>query len=488
MSTSTPSETITSYDSLYIDGQWRTPSRSARITVISPNTEQVIGEVPDGGEADIDAAVSAARRAFDDPRVWSGIDPAERGAYLHRFATEIEKRSGEFAALVSSQNGMPIAVAGQLEAVYPSTLLHYYADLISSQHEDVRDGMFGGKVEVQRSPIGVVGAIVPWNFPQTLAAFKYAPALAAGCTLVIKPSPETVLDAFLLAEAAEAAGLPPGVINIVPGGREVGAHLVSHPDVDKIGFTGSTGAGMSIAETCGRLLRPVTLELGGKSATIVLDDAELDLAAIGNDLFVATLANNGQTCFLGTRVLAPRSRYAEVVDVLTAFAGSMTIGNSLAADTQIGPMASERHRDRVEGYIAKGRSEGGRVTVGGGRPTEQDRGWFLEPTVFADVDNTATISREEIFGPVLSVIAYDGDDDAVAIANDSDYGLGGTVWSADPERALGVARRVQTGTIGLGRYIPDPAAPFGGVKHSGMGRELGPEGLAAYQNLKSIYR
>ncbi|WP_207839704.1 aldehyde dehydrogenase [Williamsia soli] len=488
MSISTPSATVTNYDKLYIGGEWRSPSGSARITVISPNTGELIGEVPDGAEGDIDAAVGAARRAFDDPRGWSGIAPAERAGHLERFATEIEKRKDEFAERVSSQNGMPIGVANQLEAVYPSTLLRYYAGLIGEQKEEVRDGMFGGKVEVQRSPIGVVGAIVPWNFPQTLASFKYAPALAAGCTLVIKPSPETVLDAFLLAEAADAAGIPPGVINIVPGGREIGAHLVSHPNVDKIGFTGSTAAGKSIAETCGRLLRPVTLELGGKSATIVLDDAELDLAAIGNDLFVATLANNGQTCFLGTRVLAPKSRYAEVVDVLTAFAGSMTIGNSLAADTQIGPMATERQRDRVEGYIAKGRSDGGRVTTGGGRPSDQDRGWFVQPTVFADVDNTATISREEIFGPVLSVISYDGDDEAIAIANDSDFGLGGTVWSADPERALGVARRVQTGTIGLGRYIPDPAAPFGGVKHSGMGRELGPEGLAAYQNLKSIYR
>jgi aldehyde dehydrogenase (NAD+) len=383
---------------------------------------------------------------------------------------------------------MPISLAGQMEAVFPSVLLRYYADMIASQPDDVREGMLGGTVEVRREPIGVVGAIVPWNFPQSLTAFKYAPALAAGCTLVIKPSPETVLDAFLLAEAAEAAGLPAGVLNIVPAGREVGAYLVSHPCVDKVAFTGSTVAGRSIAEACGRLLRPVTLELGGKSATIVLDDAELDLEKIGNDLFVATFANNGQTCFLGTRVLAPRSRYGEVVEILTSFADSMAVGSSLDVRTQVGPLATAGHRDRVEGYIAKGRAEGGRITTGGGRPADQDRGWFVQPTVFADVNNTATISREEIFGPVLSVIGYDNDDDAVAIANDSDYGLGGTVWSADPPRALSVARRVRTGTIGLGRYMPDPVAPFGGIKHSGMGRELGPEGLAAYQNLKSIYR
>ena len=388
--------------------------------MISPNTAEMIGDVPEGVPADIDTAVTAARRAFDDPRGWSTLAPTERAAHMHRFADEIDRRKDEFATLVSSQNGMPISLAGQMEAVFPSVLLRYYADMAASQPDDVREGMIGGTVEVRREPIGVVGAIVPWNFPQTLTAFKYAPALAAGCTLVIKPSPETVLDAFLLAEAAEAAGLPAGVLNIVPAGREVGAHLVSHPGVDKVAFTGSTGAGRSIAQTCGRLLRPVTLELGGKSATIVLDDADLDLEKIGDDLFVATFTNNGQTCFLGTRVLAPRSRYGEIVDTLTAFADSMAVGSSLDAGTQVGPMATAVHRDRVEGYIAKGRDEGGRITTGGGRPADQDRGWFVQPTVFADVDNTATISREEIFGPVLSVIGYDNDDDAVAIANDSE--------------------------------------------------------------------
>lgn len=482
-----PDEGI-SHDLLFIGGRWSEPNGDARIEVVSPNTGSTIGSVPDATPADVDTAVAAARAAFDDPSVWSGRPAAERAAHLRRFADEIDARKDVLAGLVSAQNGMPISVAGQLEAVYPSTLLRYYADLIEQQREDVRDGMFGGVVEVSREPIGVVGAIVPWNFPQTLAAFKFAPALAAGCTVVIKPSPETVLDSFVLAEAAQAAGLPAGVINFVPGGREVGSHLVSHPGVDKIAFTGSTPAGIAIAEACGRLLRPVTLELGGKSATIVLDDADLDLAAIGNDLFVATLANNGQTCFLGTRVLAPRSRYGEVVDTLTAFAESMTIGDSLDPVTQIGPLATANHRARVESFIEKGRHSGGKITTGGARPADHPDGWFVQPTVFADVDNQAAISREEIFGPVLSIIGYDDDADAVAIANDSDFGLGGTVWSTDPERARSVARRVQTGTIGINRYIPDPIAPFGGVKQSGIGRELGPEGLAAYQNLKSIYR
>ncbi|MEU9872852.1 aldehyde dehydrogenase [Actinomadura sp. NPDC048021] len=475
---------IKRYDSLPIGGDWVAPTTRMTIRVVSPNTEEPIGEVPAAGPADADAAVAAARAAFP---AWRDLNPAERAATLRRFADLIEARKDRFAELVSSQNGMPVAVASQLEALYPALLLRYYADLAEAQREENRPGILGGSIKVLREPVGVVAAIVPWNFPQTLGFMKIAPALAAGCTVVVKPSPETVLDAFLLARTAIDAGLPPGVLTIVPGGRDLGAHLVAHPGVDKVAFTGSTAAGREIAQTCGRLLRPVTLELGGKSAAIVLDDADLDLGTIGADLFVATLANNGQTCFLGTRVLAPRHRYTEVVDVFTEFARSMSVGDSLDPGTQIGPMATARQRDRVESFIAKGRAEGGRVTTGGGRPADHDRGWFVDPTVFADVDNDAAISREEIFGPVLTVIPYRDDEDAVRIANDSDYGLGGTVWSTDTDRALRLARRVRTGTIGINRYMPDPAAPFGGVKASGIGRELGPEGMAGYQQLKSVY-
>ncbi|UAL29738.1 aldehyde dehydrogenase [Nocardioides rotundus] len=475
------------YDTLFIGGTWVAPSSSRRISPIDPSTEEVVGSVPEGQEADIDAAVAAARRAFDDPSGWSAWEPERRAVGMNRLADEIDARADGFVQRVSSQNGMPVAVARQLEAGYPSAVLRYYSGLAArGGFTEVRPGFFGGEIEVSRKPLGVVGAVVPWNFPQALTMFKLAPALAAGCTLVIKPSPETVLDAFLLAEAVEAAGLPPGVVNVVPAGREVGAYLVAHPDVDKIGFTGSTAAGRAIAETCGRLLRPVTLELGGKSAAIVLEDAELDLAQIGEGLFTSTLLNNGQTCFLGTRVLAPRSRYDEVVDAFTAFAAGLQVGAASDPGTQIGPMATGLQRDRVESYIAKGRAEQGRVTTGGGRP-DLDRGFFVEPTVFAGLDNNATMAQEEIFGPVLTVIAYDGLDDAVRIANDSDFGLGGTVWTSDPARGAEVARRVQTGTIGVNRYIPDPAAPFGGVKSSGLGRELGPEGLAAYQQLQSVY-
>jgi acyl-CoA reductase-like NAD-dependent aldehyde dehydrogenase len=273
------------------------------------------------------------------------------------------------------------------------------------------------------------------------------------------------------------------VINIVPAGREVGAYLVEHPGVDKIAFTGSTAAGRKIAERCGALLRPVTLELGGKSAAIVLDDA--DIAANVQNLFSATLLNNGQTCFLGTRVLAPKSRYDEVVEIFGGLAGALKVGDAMDPTTQIGPMVSKRQQERVEGYIAKGKAEGARVVTG--EAPAQERGWFVTPTVFADVENSHTIAKEEIFGPVLSVIPYDSDDEAVAIANDSEYGLGGSVWTADKERGEAVARRVQTGSIGINHYMIDPAAPFGGVKASGLGRELGPEGLEAYLATQSIY-
>ncbi|WP_375498426.1 aldehyde dehydrogenase [uncultured Jatrophihabitans sp.] len=476
------------YDKLFIGGQWVAPESSARIQVTSASTGEPIGSVPEAQEADIDTAVAAARRAFEDPSGWSQWEPARRGAAIESLANEFEKRAEEFGRRVSLQNGMPISIATQLEGGFPTIVMRYFAELLkTASFEEERPHLLGGTTTVRREPIGVVGAVAPWNYPQTLAAFKHAPAMAAGCTIVLKPSPETVLDAMLFAEALEASDVPAGVINIVPGGREVGAYLVSHRDIDKVAFTGSTAAGRQIAETCGRLLRPVTLELGGKSAAVVLDDAELDLAKIGEDLFAATLMNNGQTCYLGTRVLAPASRYDEVVDMLQAFASSLTVGDALDPATQIGPMASSTHRDRVEGYIAKGLGDGATLVTGGGRPKDLDAGWFVEPTIFSEVDNHSTIAQEEIFGPVLSVIRYTDTDDAVRIANDSDYGLGGTVWTSDPERGKSVARRIHTGTIGINRYLVDPGAPFGGIKASGIGRELGPDALHAYQAVKTIY-
>lgn len=474
---------------LFIGGVWRRPASERRIVVRSATTEEVVGSVPEATEADVDLAVAAARRAFRDPQGWATWDPSDRAAVLERIADEVDARAEATVRVISQQNGMPITIARALEATYPSATLRFYADLIRDQAvEEERPALFVKSTTVRRSPIGVVAGIVPWNVPQSLTMTKLAPALAAGNTIVLKPSPETVLDAFLLADAIVAAGVPEGVVSIVPGGRELGAYLVSHPDIDKVAFTGSTAGGKAVAAACAGLLRPVSLELGGKSAAIILDDADLDLEKIGQSFFTATLANNGQVCFLGTRVLAPRSRYDEVVDVLAALMQHSPLGDPLEDATLFGPMASRAQRDKVSNYIEIGQAEGARTVVGGtGHPDGWDRGHFVRPTLFADVDNSARISQEEIFGPVLTVIGYSDDADAVRMANDSQYGLGGSIWSSDPERALDVARAVETGTIGINGYIPELSAPFGGVKQSGYGKEFGAEGLAAYQQVKSIY-
>jgi acyl-CoA reductase-like NAD-dependent aldehyde dehydrogenase len=476
------------HDKLFVGGEWVSPSSSRTIEVRNASTGEVAGSVPEGAEADIDLAVAAARRAFADPGGWSAWSPSERAAALERLAAELESRAPEIGRLVSTQNGMPIALSPLIEGLTPVGTLRYVASLLATSTDEEETARFlGGDLVIRHEPIGVIAGIVPWNYPQTLSSFKYAPALAAGNSIVLKPSPETVLDSYVFADAVIAAGLPAGVVNVVPGGRELGAYLVQHRDIDKVAFTGSTAAGRQIAEVCGRLLRPVSLELGGKSAAIILDDANLDLAEIGQNLFSATLVNNGQTCYAGTRILAPRSRYAEVVDVFAAFASSLPVGDALDPATLIGPLVAERQRDRVEGYIAKGISDGARLVTGGGRPKGLDRGWFVEPTIFADVDNKSTIAQEEIFGPVLSIIEYTDEDDAVRLANESDYGLGGSVWTSDLGRARSVIRRVRTGTMGINNYLPDPAGPWGGVKSSGLGRELGPGAIAAYQNLKTVY-
>jgi aldehyde dehydrogenase (NAD+) len=478
-------ETITKTH-LYIGGEWVDPATDRVISPVSPSTEQPLGQVPEAVEKDIDRAVAAARAAFDDPQGWASWDVSRRAEVMERFADELEKRGAEIAGLVSSQNGMPISMAQAVEGGFPAVALRYYAGLIREQGiEEQRAGVFGRPTRVRHEPVGVVAAIVPWNFPQALAFVKIAPALAAGCTMVIKPSPETVLDGYAMIEAAHAAGVPAGVLNIVPAGREVGAYLVGHPGVDKVGFTGSTEAGRSIGATCGQLLRPVTLELGGKSAAILLDDA--DLPSLAAEFVDATLQNNGQTCYVCTRIFAPRSRYSQFVDQITDIVDSLTVGDAMDPATQVGPLVSERQRARVESYIERGVAEGGRITTGGKRPAHLDRGFFIEPTVFADVTNDSTIAREEIFGPVLAVIPYDTIDEAIAMANDSDFGLGGSVWGQDTERALDVARRIHTGGVGINFYSHDIGSPFGGVKASGLGREQGPEGLAAYQNLKTIY-
>ena len=471
-------------DSFFIGNQWVQPTTSKRFEIVGASTSEVIASVPEGAEADIDAAVAAARDAFDNSG-WAASTPAERAAVMQRFIAAIARRGPELAAAVSMQNGMPIALSRMLEGEFSVGVLAYYAGLAEAMTlVDVRPSQMGKETLVERSGIGVVAAIVPWNFPVTLALSKIAPAMAAGCTMVIKPSPGTVLDSYILAEAALEAGVPAGVLNWVAADRAVGAYLVSHPGIDKVAFTGSTAAGRIIARTCGEMLRPVTLELGGKSAAIVLDDA--DIGAFLQGIPMASMLNNGQACYNGTRILAPASRYGEIVDAVAGMVSSLTVGDAMDPATHVGPMASAAHRDRVEGYIAKGRGEA-RLVAGGGRPRGLNHGWFVEPTVFADVDNGAVIAQEEIFGPVLSVISYTDDADAIRIANDSAFGLGGSVWSSDSARATEVARRVASGTVGVNGYMPSLGSPFGGIKASGLGREFGPEAIGAYQQLKSIY-
>lgn len=466
---------------LFIDGEFR-PASSAE-PVFEAATERLLGQGPSAGEADIDHAVAASGKALHD---WRNTPATERARLLERMADALEARAEHTSELCSREMGAPIAFSRNGNGLLPAAALRYYATLIQKVDiEEVRPSASGHTI-VRREPVGVVSAIVPWNVPQVLAAVKLAPALAAGCTVVLKPAPETALDARAFGEAAAEVGLPPGVLNVVAGGDDVGAYLVSHPGVDKVAFTGSTEVGRLIAETCGRLMRPVTLELGGKSAAIILDDADLNATLHG--LRSWSFGNNGQICVANSRVLAPVSRYSEVVDALGEMANSLVIGDPLDPGVDIGPLVSARQRDRVLDYIETGKAEGATVVAGGGVPAGWSTGWYVAPTVFADVHNSARIAREEIFGPVVTVIPYRSDDEAVAIANDSDFGLAGTVWSRDEARATEIARAVRTGTIGINHYALDLDAPFGGVKASGIGREFGPEGLATYQTVKSMPR
>jgi betaine-aldehyde dehydrogenase len=392
----------------------------------------------------------------------------------------------DIAEIITLEMGSPISFSTMAQVLAPSMIFSYYADLASTfAFDEVRTGLLHPQVLVTKEPVGVVGAIAPWNVPLFIAAAKLAPSLVAGCTVVYKPAPETPFDAFRLAEIFTEAGLPKGVLSVIPAGREVSEHLVKHPGVDKISFTGSGVGGKRIGGLCGERLKRCTLELGGKSAAIILDDADLSTAI--PTLLPNAIMNNGQACISQTRILAPRARYDEVVDALVASVAGLPVGDPLDPETAVGPVVAERQRARIEGYFDSGREEGATVALGGGRPAGLDKGWFVEPTVFSNVDNKMKIAQEEIFGPVLVVIPYDGDEQAVEIANDSNYGLSGSVWTADNDRGLGIARQVRTGTYMLNGGTPiDFATPFGGYKESGVGREFGPEGLESFLEKKSI--
>ncbi len=473
-----------SYDRLFIGGEWVEPSSSSVIDVVSPTTEELVGRVPEAQNADIDRAVAAAREAFDHGP-WPRMTPVERAEILTRLANTIRENTDDLTTLIANETGSPVSWGALAQVFAPTMILDYYAGLGSTYpFETMKDGLLG-PVIISKEPVGVVAAITPWNVPLFLACAKLAPALLSGSTVVFKPAPETPLDANLLAEMLTDAGLPKGVLSVVPAGREVGDHLVRHADIDKVSFTGSTAAGRKIAAACGENLTRFSLELGGKSAAVLLDD--VNLADALPLMMPNAIMNNGEACISLTRILTPRDRYAEVTEALVEQVKALKVGDALDPATDVGPLIAERQRERVEGYIRIGQEEGAKVAVGGGRPEAFDKGWFVEPTVFVDVDNSMRIAQEEIFGPVLSVIPYDGDEEAVRIANDSDYGLCGAVFTSDAERGLAVAKGVRTGTYMVNSNVPiDFSSPFGGFKSSGIGREFGEDGLELFLETKAI--
>ena len=471
---------------MFIGGAWSAPSTAAVIDVISPHSEMVIARVAAAAPQDVNRAVAAARAAFDDGP-WPRLDPSERIDAIRRLAKLYNESRSEMAELITAEIGAPIGFAKLAHVRIPWTMMNAFCDLAADYPwQEARPGLYGNDIRIRKEPAGVIAAVVPWNMPQFLIVAKLIPALLAGCCVVVKPAQESPLDALLLADLIDEAGLPPGVVSVVPGGREVGEQLVAHPCVDKVSFTGSTAAGRQVATACAADLRRVSLELGGKSAAIVLDDA--DPTAVAASVRAASLGNSGQICNALTRILVPATRSGEFVEALASEMRSLAVGDPADPATDIGPLVAQRQQARVRQYIESGQNEGARVVVGGtAMPDGIERGWYVRPTLFADADNAMRIAREEIFGPVLTVIPYRDEDDALRIANDSDYGLAGSVFTADLDRGFAIASRVRTGTFGVNQgYIMDPLAPFGGVKGSGYGRELGREGLEGFLDTKSI--
>ncbi|MBC2651178.1 aldehyde dehydrogenase [Novosphingobium flavum] len=469
-------------DKVWIGGEWRQPHSGRMIDIVSPDTETVVALVAEADEVDMDAAVAAARDAFDHG-AWARSAAAERVEVLSRMSAHLHARAGEVAAAWSAQIG---ALAGTAAGITHGSNLSFDGIVaMAAQFEFVeRRASIGAPVGlIAHEPVGVVAAIAPWNVPYGIMLSKVAYALAAGCTVVMKPSPETPLEAYIIAEAAEAAGVPPGVVNLVCGHREASDHLVCNHGVDKVSFTGSTVAGQRIGAVCGERIARCTLELGGKSAAIVRDDFPTAAAA---GLLAGTITMmSGQICAMLSRVIVPRHRHDELASAIAAEMAKVVIGHSNDPASQLGPVAMKRQLERIEGYIAEGRATAD-LLQGGNRPSHLNRGYFIEPTLFANVDNSSRIAQEEIFGPVLSLIPCDDEEDAIRIANESRFGLSGSVLTHDPDAAYRIARRVRTGGIGQNGLRMDFGLPFGGFKQSGIGREGGIEGLKGFLEAKTI--
>jgi aldehyde dehydrogenase (NAD+) len=466
-------------DRIFIGGEWVEPSGAEPIEVVNATTEEVMGSVPGCTPVDVDRAVEAARGAFES---WSQSSREERAAYLAAVAAGLGERSDEIAATITQELGMPLKLSKLIQVGLPTAQFAAMPALMDQieWEEEI------GNSRVLREPVGVLGAITPWNYPLNQIAAKVAPALAAGCTVVLKPSEVTPLNAFLLAEIIEAAGLPAGVFNLVTGtGPVVGEAIAAHPGVDMVSFTGSTRAGRRVSELASATVKPVAMELGGKSPNLILDDADFEQAV--PDGVGKCFLNSGQTCSALTRMLVPRQRLDEAEELAKAAAESFTSGDPFDAATRLGPLVSATQRERVRGYIRKGEEEGAKLLTGGAEPPKGlDRGYFVRPTVFSEVTPEMTIGQEEIFGPVLVIEPYEDEDDAIRIANSTQYGLAGGVWSADADRAIRVAKRVRTGQIEINGGAFNPLAPFGGYGQSGHGRENGRYGIEELLQVKSL--
>lgn len=470
-------------DRLFIGGDWTAPADEAAIEIVSPSTEEVIGRVAEAGIADVDRAVEEARDAFDNGP-WPRTTGKERADVLRRIGTALAGRGDDLARAWSTQVGIPYVHSSQM-AGYFAGYFDYYAGLAEQGFEELRQPQQGGTCVVVREPVGVAVAIAPWNAPLATMLLKVAPALAAGCTVIAKPSPETPLEALILAECIASVGLPDGVFSVLPADREVSEYLVRKPDVDKVSFTGSTRAGLQIAQICGGRMARMTMELGGKSAAIILDDAPIEQVVAGIMPNIIGLA--GQQCAAFSRILVPAARRQEITEALAAAFRSVAVGDPFEAATQMGPIVTQRQWTTVCNYIDRGRAEGARVVTGGGRPSHLPKGWFVEPTLFDGVANEMAIAQEEIFGPVAAVIAYQSEEEAIAIANDSPYGLSGGVFTQDTDRAYAIGRRIRTGNFTQNGRVIDFTMPYGGFKRSGVGREGGIEGLNSFCEVKSIF-